>query len=391
MPSYLSRLAGLLIVTIAAASKVPAEAASPVPACRIETDRALADQVRGAIERAFAAYRAIGIALPVTAVSVNGAPAGSPTSERARTLAVQIVRDAARDKVDRQGCSSTSGQLSRGEALDAVSIRGVCVAVAVEAPEVRCSAANLALFARVGQRTERANPALLYVLAHELAHLHQRRVGEYTGRTETIDLAGPVPRKIEALRSACEPGSTKIEEEADALAVRVLSELLTKPPYRETVFSEQGSLYWNIDQMVLAINAWQQASLESEAVSQPRLHAAFVPTEFPSPKAVIERNAKSFVCDVIGKRQGQLQYPGKSLTHPPLEQRLRRVAEALQPIAERLPRTGAQQEFAPVARLQQDLGPIFTHIWRETGVYLEAVQDRICSLANAPSPASACR
>ena len=391
MPSLHSCLAALLIATVAAVPGMPAEAASPVPACRLETDRALAVQVRGAIERALAAYRVMGIALPIDAVGINGATAGSPGVERGRTLVVQIVRDAARDKVDRQGCTSATGPVARGEMLDASSVRGVCVVVAVEVPEVRCSAASLALFARVGQRIDRANPALLYVLAHELAHLHQRRVGEYTGRTETIDLAAPVPRKIEALRSACEPGSTRIEAEADALALRVLAEQLTRPPYRETVFSEQGSLYWNIDQMVLAVDAWQQASQDSEAVSQPRLHAAFLPTEFPSPKAVIERNAKLFVCDVIDKRQGQLQYPGKSLTHPPLDQRLRRVAEALKPIAERLPRSGAQQDFAPVARLQQDLGPIFTHIWRETGVYLEALQDRVCTLVNAPSPAAVCR
>jgi hypothetical protein len=102
-------------------------------------------------------------------------------------------------------------------------------------------------------------------------------------------------------------------------------------------------------------------------------------------------HAKRFVCDVLTKRQGAISYPSKSVTHPPLEQRLRRIAEALRPTAESLPNSGAQENFQPVARLQQDLSPIFTHIYRETGVYLEALQDRICAMANGPNPKASCR
>ena len=67
------------------------------------------------------------------------------------------------------------------------------------------------------------------------------------------------------------------------------------------------------------------------------------------------------------------------------------MAEALRPVAERLPATGAQADFAPVAKLQQEVSPILTHIYRETGVYLEAVQSKICSIINQPKPEAACR
>ena len=94
---------------------------------------------------------------------------------------------------------------------------------------------------------------------------------------------------------------------------------------------------------------------------------------------------------MLKKRQGAVLYPGKSVTHPPLEERLRRIAEALEPVATRLPATGAQRDFEPIARLQQDVSPILTHMYRETGVYLEAVQASICTIVNAPAPEASCR
>ena len=92
------------------------------------------------------------------------------------------------------------------------------------------------------------------------------------------------------------------------------------------------------------------------------------------------------MCDVLTRTKGSIYHPLKSLTHPPVEQRLRRIAEALQPIAKTLPDNAAQRPFTTVARLQTDLGPIFTQIYRETGVYMEAVQDSICTKVNAPTP-----
>jgi len=169
-----------------------------------------------------------------------------------------------------------------------------------------------------------------------------------------------------------------------------LTRLLAGPPYREPVFSERGSLYWNIDLLAVATDAWRKAALEREFMSQPAIHASFNPTEFPTPAATIQRNAKRFVCDVLTKRRGTILYPGKSATHPRVEQRLQRIAEALTPIAKGLPATGAARDFEPVARLQGDLSPIFTHIYRETGAYLEALQVQICTAANAANPQASC-
>jgi hypothetical protein len=378
------RLSVLLAAVVAGLFLAPpAQPAETIPACRL--DNSLAPIVAETLGRAVAAYRAIGKELPIETISVNPAVPAAAT----KALNVYVVQDAAQDRVSTQGC--VKGSLSKGEPLDAISVRGGCVVVAVDRMEMRCSSSAVRLFTNVGQRSDRASAALLYVLAHELAHLQQRRLGEYAGRTERIELKLDAARKLQALREACDPASTKREEEADAMSVQVLAHLVAAPPYREPVLSERGSLYWNIDQLALASDAWQKAALETEFISQPKLHSSFVPTEFPTPAPTVEKNARRFVCEVLKKRQGTVLYPGKSLTHPPLEQRRRRIAEVLRPIASRLPATGAQRDFEPIARLQQDVSPILTHFYRETGVYLEAVQASICTIVNAPAPEASCR
>jgi hypothetical protein len=360
----------------------PARAADRIPPCRLDdSSKAVVAQT---LRRALEAYRLLGNVLAIDTVEVNPS---TPSAEA--VLSAFVVLDAAQDKVTPKGCATTT--VAKDDVLDSLSVRGGCVVVAIDLMEIRCSSGAVEIFANVGQRSERANPALLYVLAHELAHLYQRRTGEYAGRTERIELNWNPAAKIELLRAACDPVSVRREEEADAMSLQVLTLLLPAAPYREPLFSERGSLYWNIDQLALASDAWQKTAIEREFISQPRLHPAFVPTEFPAPQTAIERNARRFVCDVLTKRQGVVLYPGKSVTHPPLEQRPRRIAETLRPVAAKLPAGGVPQDFEPLARLQQDLSPIFTHIYRETGVYLEAVENKICTAVNAADPTMACR
>lgn len=270
--------------------------------------------------------------------------------------------------------------------LDSLSVRGGCILVAVGHMEIRCSTSAIRIFGDVGQKIDRANPSLLYVLSHELGHLYQRRVGEYAGRAERIDLTLDRASKLKNLQDSCDPTSTRKEDEADVIAVEVLRQTLALAPYREPLFSDRGSLYWNIDQLVLTSNAWQTATLEQEFMSQPAVHKTFVPTEFPTPPKTVDSNALQFVCDVLTKTKGSIYHPLRSLTHPPVELRLGRIAEALQPIAKKLPDNSAQRQFTPIAQLQTDLGPIFTHIYRETGIYMEAVQASICTQVNAPTP-----
>ena len=362
---------------------VLAAATTPPPACRL--DSASAIRVGEVLTAAANAYASLGQPLLYDKVETNPAQ----PSARPMTVNVYVVTDAAKGQTSPQGCST--GPVRRGDELDALSVRGGCVVVASDRMEIRCSSESVRQFSDVGGRTGRANPALLYVLAHEVGHLYQRRLGEYSGRVETIDLKAPLATKLETLRSSCDPTSTKREEDADEMALKILARLGTAPPYREPLFSEQGSVLWAADQLNLAANTWQQAAIEREFMSQPKPHPSFVPTEFPTPAATVEKNARKFVCEVLTKSTGAANYPGRSLTHPSLEQRMRRVAEALKPVAAGLPKTGAKQVYAPISILQEQLSPIFSVIYRETGVYMEGLQSAICRRVNSEVPAAGCR
>ena len=372
----------LMVALLGLIGIVPANAVESIPACRLDnSSKVLLAETLG---RAIEAYRNLGKDLAIEAVVIN--PAAPSAGQK--TLSAYVVKDGGRGKIGPDGC--VTDRAAKGDPLDAISVRGGCVVIAIDRPEIRCSSDAVKLFGDVGQRTGIANPALLYVIGHELAHLYQRRVGEYGGRAEVIDLQSAPAAKLKILRDACDPVAVKRESDADAISLEVLARLLPQSPYRETVFSERGSLYWNIDQLALAADRWQRAATEREFLSQPRLHPSFVPTEFPSPAKTIAANARRFVCEVLSKNRGQVAYPGKSVTHPPLEQRIRRIAEALRPVAEGLPTTGGEQ-FKPIARLQEDLSPIFTHMYRETGIYLEALRARICTTVNSDRPTGDCR
>jgi len=347
-------------------------------------DNSRAEAVANASRSAANAYKELGKPLPFDAVVINPT---SRTSEL-RTLRIFIVVDAAKGRVAPGGCAIAPP--AKDEPLDDMSVRGGCVVSGLDQLEIRCSGEAVRLLGDVNGHQGRANPALLYVLAHEFGHVYQRGIGEYSGRLESIDLKADRATKLALLKDGCDPNATKREEEADALAVQVLARRLPASPYREPLFSERGSLYWNVDQLYLAANSWEQSVLEREFISQPKPHASFVPTELPATKRVIEAKAKRFVCDVLTRKRGIVRYPAQSAAHPPLDQRMRKVAEALKPVAESLPNSGAKQEFQSIAVLQEQVSPIFNFIYRETGVYLEDIQASICTRVNGDRPAAAC-
>lgn len=350
------------------------QAANPPPSCRLDSTNA--GKVRNAVLRAAAAYKQLGKPLPFDAVSIND------PKPAAGSLSVYIVKDAAKGSTKPPGC--TGHAPAADDELDDLSVRGGCVLVSSAAMEMRCSSQAVRVFANTGNRADRESPTLLYVVSHELGHLYQRQSGEYSGRAEVIDLKASRQEKLEQLQGSCDPASIRTEQQADEFALDVLKLDLGKAPYRETTLSERGSLYWNIDLLALAANEWTKQSAQREFISRPKLHPAFEPTTFPTPPEVVKANARRFVCGVLNKTSGRVLYPGKSTTHPPVEQRIRRIAEVLQPVAKSLPSTGGSQQFAPVVRLQDDLGPIFTTIYEGTGVYLESVHTEICTIVNSP-------
>jgi hypothetical protein len=354
-----------------------------IPACRYDDN--FSKLVENTTIRLVASYHDIGKDLSLDLITVN--PRSS--SSNPKSLRFIIVTDAAETGVDEAGCSTRP--MKKEDTLDALSIRSGCFVVSASPAEIRCSAGAIRLFAEKKLQDGPENPALPYVIAHELGHVFQQRLGEYSGRVEVLTLSDSSEEKIGQLRKRCAPTNTDREQEADSYSLSVLKRILAKSPYREPAFSEQGSMYWNIDLLALAADRWQASAAEREFMSTSPVHKVFEPEEFPMPVDKTKAFAKNFVCEVLSKKTGRFSIPVVSATHPPPEQRLRHIAEVLKPVAQALPRTGGHKDFVPFARTQQDTSAIFTFMYRETGVYVEALNNEICSLVNAPNPTAACK
>jgi hypothetical protein len=370
-----------LWMSLACASAWCAEPA--IPACRLDSRDATL--VKETLERSAAVYKAIGKPLPFDTVAVNPTHA----SNQLGTLTVYILRDAAAAAAKSNVCARAIPD--KEDVLDDLSVTGGCETQLVGAPELRCSSRAVRLFGDRGNKIGRQNPALLYVLSHELGHVYQGARGDYSERVAAFKKAQMESDRLSQLREYCKLDSFQVEKEADEFALDVLTRLLPDAPYREPLFSPQGSMYWNIDQLALASDAWRRDNLEREIVNMPKVHPSFTPTEFPTPPQTVEVNAQRFVCDALGKSGASVRYPGRQVSHPSPEERLQRAAEALRSVAQRLPASGGQTPFAPVARLQQDISPILTEIYRETGAYANTLRKDICTIVNSDAPKAGCR
>ena len=372
----------VLVGALAAPAAVWAQA-TVAPTCRL--DATGAQQVETTLRLALQGFKEIGQTLPYDTVVVN--PASQLLDPR--TLAAYIVRDATVSAVSPSGCVAKVPATLKGEELDAHSVKGGCVAAA-SGSRIRCSADAVRVFGRPADGTSKQNPALLYVLSHELAHIAQGRPGEYAGRLQSIDLSSSREEKLRGLKEACEPGLTQAEEDADKQALQILERVLPRAPFREPLFSSRGSVLWGVDQLNLAAHSWSALALEREFVGRPRPHQSFEPTEFPTPAPKIQANSKRFVCEVLTKKKGVVAFPGRSSTHPALEVRIQRVAEALLPLAATLPSTDGATDYQPVAKLQRQLSEVFSFMYRGTGDYLQSVQSSVCTRLNSDNPTAGC-
>jgi hypothetical protein len=370
---------GLLLALTASSAEPPAE---KLPRCRL--DSTSASVVKATLLSVADAYVGDNRPRLFNTVEVNPRkPLVNPN-----TMAVYIISDAAVGSTNAQGCATAPPE--DGEKLDEFSVAQVCIALPNDRPEIRCSAQAVKIFSGSASSAAKESSGLLYVLAHEVAHLYQRRAGEYAGRIEVLDLKQNREQKIKIMREACDPPSTRFETEADGMALMVLTRTLPISPYRNLVLSERGSMLWHVDHLNMVAQQWQAVSVQRVAGLQPRSHDAFIQTEWPAPPGAAERNAQQFVCDVLLRDQGQIFYPVSAKSHPPIEQRVRRIAEGLQPIADALPEADGQRPFEAVASLQEQVSPILNLMYRETGIYLESVHKAVCTRFNSDDPTTGC-
>jgi hypothetical protein len=339
------------------------------PECRLarQHEKVVLTAAR-AVVSAFARTRE----MPFKDVAVNASKMGA--------LRVDLVTDS------RGHCKDTAAD-------DPWLVDGLCQTVPGEAAMIRCSAGGVATLLGSGD----AHPALEYVLAHEVSHLLRKDEGAFVADVVSVPLGGTRAERLELLKAGCETDPLLREEElADADALSVLALRLREAPLRQALLQPRGSLYWNVDEILLAADRYQKRMQERAAP----MHPLFDPDKRSSRTDIpfLEWAAKRFVCDALSTSRGVVRYPLRTSTHPSPEQRLRRVAERIDALARDIPadddsaRTYQRRlGIEAFTTLQQDVGAILNRFLQQDAEYLEGLHTRVCSIVNLDAAELDCR
>ncbi|HSK78322.1 MAG TPA: hypothetical protein VLQ45_17855 [Thermoanaerobaculia bacterium] len=303
------------------------------PACRLDGE--LAAEVRQAATAALRSWtdEKSGTEPRFHGVEVN------PTGEAPGLLAVELVSDAAADAVDPQGCLRPDAPTATGSGRpDPWTVLGVCRADSARGNRIRCSASALRALTQADRAAERPSPALLYLLAHEIAHLYQGTAASFAGPALILDTGTAPAARWRQLRPICQAAGNRqltLEEEADQKAVAVLETALPSDAYRKPVLSPQASLYALVAEIrdaAAALTSWEAG----EEAPLPPPVALRLQTLEPDDEN-ITRTATRLLCEVFGNGGGRLILSNVPGTHPTAVARLSEISGRLQKAAAGLP------------------------------------------------------
>lgn len=208
-------------------SAEPPRAGSDIPPCRISAVPA------AVVRMAEIAFRAVGEFQPLSysGVSTKGEPG---------FLHLISVKDALRDEVDAENCLCVETSAVASSALempptnpgtlDTWSVQGVCAA---EPGRVRCSEAALAFLVDKEGSRDGLSPTLLYVLAHEFAHIaYHHETGQWNDNAIKVS-AGSDSDLVAALARGCsrDREMLKLETAADDLALKAVVRAFERAPF----------------------------------------------------------------------------------------------------------------------------------------------------------------
>ncbi|HET7433761.1 MAG TPA: hypothetical protein VFN10_03505 [Thermoanaerobaculia bacterium] len=330
-------------------------AATSNSACRV--DRASAPVVEATAKHVLTALQLRNHDLPFDRVIVNG---GAPAEH---ALRIDIVAD-------------TPARCF---------VEGLCQAAPGGAMSIRCSAGGVATL--IDKGAENAQPALAYVLAHEIGHLLRHDDGLFLRDVATIALTGTRAERLRVLKRGCDTDPNLAEEEAaDETALVTLADVVPQPPYRQKFLNTRGSLYWNVDEILLAADRLQKR----EATQSLPVHPLFDPDKHPSrdDAPFFAWAAQRFACDALTATKGVVRYPLPASSHPAPEQRLRRIAEKIETVAKVVVDDKGRNDYQrrtgseAAAELQQNVGAILSKLLEQEGRYYAALHEQVCSIVN---------
>jgi hypothetical protein len=312
--------------------------------------------MRSLSRRVLAVY---GRTLPISArdVQVNApAPDG---------LTFLLIRDGAVGHVDARGCLQTEAPAGPEGILDPLSVDQVCDALG---RRIRCSADGIASL-RIDARPLDMSPALLFLVAHELAHValgHSGRFGEPLG---ALSLSLDRQTKLKVLGNQCRKDVDELRKEiaADELAQSALAELLTEPPFLEPVAGRGGSL------------TFSAARIRHEAAALDRWGRRRVGA--PSDKVL--SLGKGALCTVLRARTGGVALPPLGGAHPHGERRLANLSARLRGAAAKVSNNRA---FVDPSHPGSKIGN-FTDLVRDMGAIDAAMDEQDATATDEDSNA----
>jgi hypothetical protein len=241
--------------------------------------------------------------------------------------------------------------------------RGVCVANP-STLTIQCSAEELEALVKGDHRAERASPALLYLITHELEHLQQGEKGRFQGKIAVIHLDGSDDAKWRELRQICQTPDAdmrKLEEDADAKALVALERAADLDRYRDPLLSPQSAVYMFVERLRIAAKALDD--WESAAHPEVAAPTAFVVQTLDPTPANLEQTSRRLLCQIRGAHSGILGIPNAPDTHPDAPTRLAAISVRLRQKARELPggvlaMPPEMPDITPVERLIPTIGAI---------------------------------
>jgi hypothetical protein len=313
--------------------------------------------------------------------SVDGG-VDNPSEDKTR-LYVEIVTDLPATAADASGCAQ-QGVLRPQEptSRDAWSIQGICKA---RGNRVRCSAGALSTLLEIHKERERPSATLLYIVAHEVAHIALGHTGRFTDPlSDDIPSSGSKRARLKDLENRCDRVSEQLNEElaADAEAIKLLQQALVRPPYVDPLVAARSSVLFDaqrIETSISALLAWEGRWVDLRG---PGIPAAIETPQLPASDAYVTWSRDRLMCDAMSAPPGSMRVPLFATTHPDPLRRASLVAEALQAVAQKLPNAvplAQPPAPAPLSRLLGDVADAQASLAVEEAAFREKLAEQFCA------------
>lgn len=260
--------------------------------------------------------------------------------------------------------------------------RGHVCAGAAQHARIRCAAEELDALVKGDQRAQRASPALLYLITHELGHIQQGVTGSFEGNVVVIDLAANEDSKMRRLRALCPKTDAetarlrRLEEDADAKALVALTRAADLDRYRDPQLSPQVAVDLFVERLRIASHAlseWESGQHPELAVPT----ALIVQTMEPTPEN-LEQTSRRLLCQIRTAHAGKLAIPNAPDIHPNDPARLAAISVPLLAKARTLPGGPlAKPPEAPDTRQVEILVPTISTIGSMFDVKGQQFYDRL--------------